>query len=161
MDARDVVASFLACWSTQDVEMAIQHAHEDVIYALYISQTAIPWGGETRGKAQCRDVLYSILAEFDYLRYEPTIVAIDGDVVRAQVRFVYRHRRTAADLSGSKRLVFTVKDGFIVRVEEYHDAAMVEAFMRLAAHRVETNDLPDPPELPKSMRPARSPTEGS
>ena len=129
--------------------MTMEYTNENIVYALYISETALPYGGETRGKANIRNVLYAILAEFDYLMYEPTIVAVDGDVVRAQVQFIYHHRLTGENLSGSKRLVFTVRDGLIVRIEEFHDAGMVEAFMRLTAHRARTNDVPAPPELPK------------
>ena len=69
--------------------------------------------------------------------------------MRVQVQFVYHHRETGGNLSGSKRLVFTVKNDLIVRVEEFHDAAMVEAFMRLTAHRALTMDAPSPPERPE------------
>jgi ketosteroid isomerase-like protein len=158
MDSRSLVAAFLARWRVQDVEMTLEYTNEDIVYALYISDTALPYGGETRGKANIRNVLYAILAEFDYLKYEPTIVAVDGDVVRAQVQFIYHHRLTGENLAGSKRLVFTVRDGLIVRIEEYHDAGMVEAFMRLTAHRTRTNDLPAPPELPKRADKASKPT---
>lgn len=152
MDNRAVVESFLACWSVQDVELTIDHVHEDFVYALYISETALPYGGETRGKENVRAVLYAILAEFDYLRYEPEIVAVEGNVVRTSVAFVYHHRRTGENLSGTKRMVLRLKDGFITRIDEYHDAAKVEAFMRLAAQRTEADEVMAPPELPKARR---------
>ncbi|NJO21825.1 MAG: SnoaL-like domain-containing protein, partial [Sphingomonadales bacterium] len=130
MDNLAVVGSFLACWSVQDVEMTVAHVHDDFVYALYISETALPYGGETRGKDNVRAVLYAILAEFDYLCYDPEIVAVEGDVVRVAVTFVYHHRRTGENLSGTKRMVFKLADGVITRIDEYHDAAKVEAFMR-------------------------------
>ena len=67
MDNRAVVGSFLACWSVQDVEMTVAHVHEDFVYALYVSDTALPYGGETRGKENVRAVLYAILAEFAHV----------------------------------------------------------------------------------------------
>lgn len=152
MDNRAIVESFLACWSVQDVEMTIAHVHDDFVYALYISETALPYGGETRGKDNVRAVLYAILAEFDYLRYDPAIVSIEGDVVRTSVAFVYHHRRTGENLSGTKRMVLQLKDGLITRIDEYHDAAKVEAFMRLTAQRTEANEVTTPPELPKARR---------
>ena len=165
MDNRAVVGSFLACWSVQDVEMTVAHVHEDFVYALYVSETALPYGGETRGKENVRAVLYAILADFDYLRYEPEIisvegdvvrVAVEGDVVRVAVAFTYHHRRTGEDLSGTKRMVFQLADGLITRIDEYHDAAKVEAFMRLAAQRTEADEVMAPPELPKALRRSRS-----
>jgi len=140
MSSRATVASYLACWSAQDVEMTLRHFDEDISYALYISETALPFAGETRGKANIANILYSLLAQFDYLKHEPTIVGVDGDTVRVQVQFVYHHRETGGNLSGSKRLVFKLRNDAIVRVEEYHDAAMVEAFMRLTAHRAKTQE---------------------
>ncbi|MFM9845858.1 MAG: nuclear transport factor 2 family protein [Hyphomicrobiaceae bacterium] len=157
MDNRAIVESFLACWSVQDVEMTIAHVHDDFVYALYISETALPYGGETRGKDNVRAVLFAILAEFDYLRYDAEIIAIEGDVVRASVAFVYHHRRTGENLSGTKRMVLQLKDGLITRIDEYHDAAKVEAFMRLAAQRTEADEVPTPPELPKARRHRCSP----
>ncbi|NJO33495.1 MAG: nuclear transport factor 2 family protein, partial [Rhodospirillales bacterium] len=112
----------------------------------------LPYGGETRGKDNVRAVLYAILAEFDYLRYDPEIVAVEGDVVRVAVTFVYHHRRTGEDLSGTKRMVFKLADGVITRIDEYHDAAKVEAFMRLAAQRTEADEVTAPPKLPKARR---------
>jgi ketosteroid isomerase-like protein len=136
MDNRAVVISFLQSWMAQDVEMTVAHAADDVVYALHISNEALPFGGETHGKERIKGVLYAILADFDYLKYEPVILSVRGDVVRVQVSYVYHHRRTGEDLVGSKRLVIKLKDGLVTRVDEYHDAALVEAFMRLARHRL-------------------------
>jgi ketosteroid isomerase-like protein len=152
MGNRAIVGSFLAYWSVQDVEMTVSHVHDDFVYALYISDTALPYGGETRGKDNVRAVLYAILADFDYLSYDPEIIAVEGDVVRTSVAFVYHHRRTGENLSGTKRMVFRLADGLITRIDEYHDAAKVEAFMRLAAQRTEADEVMAPPELPKARR---------
>lgn len=157
MDNRATVESFLACWSVQDVEMTVAHVHDDLVYALYISEAALPYGGETRGKDNVRTVLYAILAEFDYLHYAPEIVSIEGEVIRVTAAFVYHHRRTGENLTGTKRMVFQLEDGLIIRIDEYHDAAKVEAFMRLAAQRTEADEVTSPPELPKARRRRFSP----
>ena len=59
---------------------------------------------------------------------------------------------TGEDLSATKRMVFQLADGLITRIDEYHDAAKVEAFMRLAAQRTEADEVMAPPELPKARR---------
>ncbi len=158
MDRRAIVASFFEYWKAQDVDMALSLATEDVVYNLYLSNSAVPHGGETRGRERCREVLYGVLADFDYLLYAPTIVNDDGDVVRAHVEFRYHHRRTGGLLAGTKRMVFTVTDDLISRVDEYHDAGMVEAFMRLTRHREASNEVTEPPELSKFGRARTSAT---
>ena len=57
----------------------------------------------------------------------------EGDRVRLQVEFMYRHRASGEPLSGIFRLVLQFRDGEIIRGDEYHDRARIEAFMRLIA----------------------------
>jgi len=152
MDSRAVVASLNAYWSAQDVEMTLAHCAEDVVYSLYVSEQTVPFGGEARGKAACRNVLHMMLEQFDYLKYEPVIVGADDDRVRVQISFRFHHRRTAENLDGSMRTGFTVKDELVERVHECLDEALVAAFMRLTQHREARGDVARPPELPK--RPA-------
>ena len=44
---------------------------------------------------------------------------------------MYRHRASGEVLSGRFRMLIRVEDGLVVRADEYHDRAKVEAFMRL------------------------------
>ena len=45
--------------------------------------------------------------------------------------FMYRHRLSGETLSERLRMVMQVREGFLIRADEYHDRARVEAFMRL------------------------------
>lgn len=132
MDSRAVIASFFACWRVQDLEMALVHVHPEIVYELHNGPDASPLAGVYRGIDRVRDLGYSVLAEFDYIRYEPTIVGVDGDIVRAQVIFGLRHRVSGHVIEGSQRSVFVVRDGLIRSIDVYEDALMVAAFMRLA-----------------------------
>jgi len=132
MDSRSVVASFLACWSVQDLEMAVAHTHPDIVYTIHNGRDASPLAGAYCGPEACRDLGYAMLAEFDYLTYEPTIVAVEGNIVRAQVNFRYRHRTTGNIIEGSRRLVFEIRDELIYRLDSYEDTLRLEAFMRMS-----------------------------
>lgn len=161
MSNQTVVEAFFGYWQAQDVEMALSLASDDVVYNLYLSNASVPHGGETRGREKCREVLYMVLAEFDYLAYEPTVLGEDGNTVRSQVHFRYHHRRTGGLLSGTKRMVFTVANGLITQVDEHHDAGLVEAFMRLTQQREASNQLVAPPEVPgRRIRAATAPRDG-
>lgn len=132
MDSRSVVASFFACWRVQDLEMAVAHAHPDIVYTIHNGRDASPLAGVYRGPEACRDLGYAVLAEFDYLAYEPTIVAVEDNIVRAQVNFRYRHRTTGNIIEGSRRLVFEIRDELIYRLDSYEDTLRLEAFMRMS-----------------------------
>jgi ketosteroid isomerase-like protein len=69
--------------------------------------------------------------QFDYLLFRPHNFVANGDAVRVRVEHVYRHKRSGELISGNFRAVFVVRDGLIARCDEYHDRALVEAFMRL------------------------------
>jgi ketosteroid isomerase-like protein len=148
MDAREIAAEVYRLWATQDVESTFAYVAEDVVYALHFDEDLAPFAGVSHGREAMMGAFYKMIEEFDYLKYEPTIVGVEGDVVRVQVQFRFHHRRTGADLEGSMRSVMTLTDGQIVRCEEYLDRGLVEAFMRLTRHREATNQVVKPPEIP-------------
>ncbi len=151
MDAIEVVEAAHGYWAVQDVEMTLAHMAADIVFVLYLDKEAVPFGGETRGQDALRTVLHDIITDFDFLKYEPRSLDADGDVIRTQVDYVYRHRPTGETLVGSKRLVLTVRDGLIARMDEYHDAALVESFMRLARWRSANVAAGEPSDAPRSI----------
>lgn len=136
MESRAVVASFLAYWRVQDLEMALGHMHEDIVYTLHNGPDARPFAGSYRGIESCRDLGYAVLADFDYLRYEPTIVSATDTVVQAHIEFRVRHRATAHVFEGTQRSVFRVHEGLIAAVDIFEDAARMEAFIRLMSQQL-------------------------
>ena len=144
MDSRGIVESFFASWGAQDVELSATHFHEDMVYELHSATRELPYTGVTRGKAAVREVLFTILKDFDYLKYDAHINSVEGDTVRAQVSFIYRHRPSGEVLDGTRRLVFRISDGFIVRMDRFHDDQRVDAFMRLTQHHMTTKQVANP-----------------
>jgi ketosteroid isomerase-like protein len=127
----EAVDQFNAAWAAGDVDVAMSWVAEDAVYALYISGELLPHGGDTFGREQIGAALKQVRVDFEYLLYRPMHVHAKNDVVRFQVEFMYRHRASGEILSGRLRFVMRVIAGLIVRADEYHDRAKVEAFMRL------------------------------
>ncbi|HWV81785.1 MAG TPA: nuclear transport factor 2 family protein [Hyphomicrobiaceae bacterium] len=149
MDSKSVVASFLKYWSVQDLEMALEHLHPKIVYTLHNGPDARPFSGSYHGIDACRDLGYTVLAEFDYLRYEPTILSAAGSTVQVHVVSRIRHRATAHVIEGSQRSVFQVHNGLITCIDIFEDARRIEAFMRLTTQRM-ANDMS--PAVPALMR---------
>jgi len=149
MDARDIVAEVLRRWAAQDVESAFGFVADDVVYVLNIDEDLAPFAGVTHGREAMMAAFYSMIEQYDYLKWEQVILGAEGDVVRVQTQFRFHHRRTGTDLEGSMRTVITMQDGMMVRCEEFLDRGMVESFMRLAKHREDTNQIVQPPEIPR------------
>ncbi len=127
----EIVEQFNAAWADGNIEAAVALLADDAVYELHISNEVLPFGGETAGRTNIEAVLRQIRAEWEYILYRPRALAHDGDTVRFQVEFMYRHRASGDVLSGRFRLVMRIEDGLIKRADEYHDRAKVEAFMRL------------------------------
>ncbi len=142
MDSQDVAISFLASWSVQDVEMTAMHLHKNIIYKIHVPVEIRPFGGERHGIDECREAMFAILKDFDYVEYIPTIVSSIGNVVRAQIRFKCRHRHTGCVLEGTRRLVIRVRDNLVDRVDSYHDARLIETFMQLTQNRATSDAIP-------------------
>jgi ketosteroid isomerase-like protein len=131
----EVVKEFNAAWTQGKIEDAIAWIAEDAVYELHISGDVLSHGGEHVGREKIAAVLRTVRQEFEYILYRPLQLSADGDTVRYQVEFMYRHRASGEVLNGRFRMVMLVKNGLLVRADEYHDRAKVEAFMRLVQKR--------------------------
>jgi ketosteroid isomerase-like protein len=156
MDTGAVVASFFARWGVQDIELTLALFHDSFVYKVHASRDVLPFSGETRGKEANRELMFTILADFDIPVYEPLFIRVTGNVARVHVRFVYWHRATGEVLEGTRRLVFIVRDGLILRIDGYHDDRLVAAFLRLTRHRMAMKQIVRAPALPSGRA-----TEGS
>lgn len=148
MDCEAFVTSWIACWAAEDVEMTLSHLHKDIVYKVHASSDVLPFGGEKRGEEALRDLMFDVLTDFDVLQYSLRFIRVVRNGARAHVRYIYRHRATGEVLEDTRRLVLQFRDGRIGRIDAYYDDRMVEAFMRLTQHRIATNQVERPPQLP-------------
>lgn len=130
-NSESITRRFLSLWGAGDVDSCVRFLADDAVYALYISREAVPFGGETVGRENIAAALRLIRQQWEYLLFRPRNFVSQGDTVRLRVEHMYRHRASGEVLSGNFRLIFTLRDGLLIRADEYHDRAMVEAFMRL------------------------------
>jgi ketosteroid isomerase-like protein len=157
MSARSVVAAVIKAWSAQDVETTVSYCSDDVVYALHISEQAVPFAGASEGKDAVRGTLHMMLEMFDYLKFDQRIVGFSGEVVRVQTQFKLHHRRTGENLECSMRTLFTVRNGAVTRCDEYLDEGLVETFMRLVRQREAENDVVAPPQIRGRSAPPKAP----
>jgi ketosteroid isomerase-like protein len=127
---RDRVQVFLEQWA-DDPEGAMVMLAPDIAYTLNVDPEALQIGGETAGWDAVNAMMLSIRNVFEYLVYRPRIISAAEDIVRARVELILRHRASGELLMTHMRIVVTVRDDMISRVEEYVDAPMVESFLRL------------------------------
>ncbi|MFA5899136.1 MAG: nuclear transport factor 2 family protein [Hyphomicrobium sp.] len=127
----EIVRRFNEAWAPGNIDEAMTFVSEDAVYNLHISGDLLPTGGQTVGRVNIEAALRKIREEFEYLLYRPLDLIADGNEVRSQVEFMFRHRRSGEVLSGRFRIIMQIENNLIVRADEYHDRAKVEAFLRL------------------------------
>lgn len=128
--SREVAEVHYGRWA-DDPAGAMKDVAPDVVYTLNVSPDALQIGGETVGWDAVNAMMLGIRDVFEYLVYIPRIMAVDGDVARVNIEIIFRHKPSGELLTGQIRSVLTARDGLVARVDEYVDAPMIEAFMRL------------------------------
>ena len=130
----ETVRALWSAWQKRDKAATLALLADNIVFALLVPQEVVPFGGETVGKASVSDRLQMILDQFDTLSYEGKVTKTLGDTVHGMVAYRFRHKVTRETIDGVMRHVIEVRDGLIVRINEYHDIALVRAFMRLVSH---------------------------
>lgn len=133
-DPSAVFTGFCQACKTQDLAGAMEHVDADVVYAMYIPQDVVPFGGETHGKPAMSDRLRTIIEQFDTVQFEETITRRENDTIHGQADYAFRHKVTGETIEGVMRLVMRARDGLMVDLREYHDLEKVRAFMRLVSY---------------------------
>jgi ketosteroid isomerase-like protein len=133
-DPSDVLEAVWRSWRIRDKAAVLALVADDVVYAIYVPNEVLPFGGETVGKAALSDRLQSMIDQFEVLNYDGTIIGTEGDTVRGQVSYRFRHRVTGEEAEGTMRQVVQVRDGLIINFRTYKDFEGVRAFMNVVAH---------------------------
>jgi len=133
-DPAETVRALWRAWQKRDKAATLALLADNVVFALLVPQEVLPFGGETVGKASVSDRLQTILDAFDTLSYEGKVTRVQDEIVHGMVAYQFRHKLTRETIDGVMRHVIQVRDGLIVRINEYHDIELVRAFMRLVSH---------------------------
>ena len=130
-DPRTVVEAFNRAWADNDLDAAMAFVADDATFVIHIDQPAIEHAGRWTGRDQIRRSLAISRSNFDYILYRPIILGVSGEIVRVRIEYIGTHKASGERLSMRFRNVMTVREGLIAHCDEYHDAAMLQAFMQL------------------------------
>jgi len=104
---------------------------DNVVHILNVDGQVAPFAASTTGKAALRDKLQLLLDTFDFGAFVTDSLKVERNVARAHIKIIYMHFDTGERLNVSFRFNIAQRDGLIVHMDEFHDAAYLEAFVRL------------------------------
>jgi ketosteroid isomerase-like protein len=132
---RAVAETFMKYWAVQDVTETVSMLADDAVSIVYIDEKRISMSGKIVGRDAIAEGLYGNLSTWHYRAFNWSIANVDGDTARVHITFDYLHQKTNLPYSGTMRMVLTVRDGAITRVECHHDDARAAAFFKLLSER--------------------------
>jgi ketosteroid isomerase-like protein len=132
---RVIAETFMQYWAAQDVSETVSLLADDAISVVYLDEKRISMSGEIVGRDAIAEGLYGNLATWHYRAFDWTISSIDGETARVHIKFDYLHQTTNLPYTGTMRMLLTVRDDEITRVECLHDAPRITAFLKLLSER--------------------------
>ncbi len=134
-EAKTVIGRLYAAWKARDLANVLAYLSDDVVFVLHVPATALPIGGETKGKAAVGAALHTLLDAYDFLSYEPGAVTGDDRRCKAEVHFRYRQKATGEVIDSRMLHSWVVEAGRITRLDEWHDLKSVQTFFDRVAFR--------------------------
>lgn len=124
MRAADVVSDLYKTYANRDIEGALAHCADDVVFRWIADERQSRYAGVTRGKQEFIARLVALDNDFEYRRFIPLEIIADGDKVAAQVEIHLTRRTTGQEVVIRTANFWTVRDGKIVEAVEYYDTAL-------------------------------------
>lgn len=137
MSQEEEIAVFrraVRCWSEEDFEGAVALLGDDIVHTVNVDALQIPWVSSAEGKVNVSARLKLIADTFVINAFIIEALAYEAGEIRATVLGYHVHRKTRERLDVRVRFRVRVRDGLIVRIDEFLDAAYIEAFQRFVTY---------------------------
>jgi ketosteroid isomerase-like protein len=121
-------------WADGNFEHFMSLLDDDIVYAVNVDGHQVPYASSAVGKDEVAGRLRLLLDTFLVQAFVVESLVHEDECSRSMVLGYYKHKKTGERLDIKVRFVGWVRDGLIVRLEEYHDAAYIHAFERFVAH---------------------------
>ncbi len=121
-------------WGDGDMDTFLTYLAEDILYTVNVDGLSVPYASSAVGKEDVRQRLQLLLDTFVVNAFVVETLVHETDHSRTIVLGYYKHKRTGERLDIKVRFHGWVENGLIKRLEEYHDAAYVEAFERFVRY---------------------------
>jgi len=141
MSQEEEIAVFrraVRCWSDEDFEGTVALLDDDIVHTVNVDALQIPWVSSAEGKANVAARLKLIADTFVVNAFVLETITHEEGEIRATVLGYHVHRKTRERLDVRVRFRVRVRDGRIVRIDEFLDAAYIEAFQRFVSYLEQT-----------------------
>jgi ketosteroid isomerase-like protein len=121
-------------WSEGNFDGVVALLADDIVHSVNVDALEIPWVSSAAGKPNVTARLQLIVDTFIVNAFVIESLTCEGEEIRATVLGYHVHRKTGERLDVRVRFRVRVRDGLIVRIDEFLDAAYIDAFQRFVTY---------------------------
>ncbi len=127
-DNLEVVKGLFAAFGRGDLEAVIEAHAEDTDSQAPVTRTkcALPWAGSRYGREEVRDYFRQIVQTVRPEPFEDVVFTASGDRVVVEGHNKGTVLTTGKTYEHDWVMIFTIRDGLIVRFRMYYDPADIE-----------------------------------
>jgi ketosteroid isomerase-like protein len=130
--AQSLLTDIYDAWRAHDLDLLASYLPDDFSHFINIPTEMHPLGEVRHGKAAVLERFALIFQQFDTKRLETGPIAPNSHGVAIEVQTRCRHRRSGAWLDTTKSNLWTLEDGWPVKLFEHYDLDQFRAFMKAA-----------------------------
>ncbi|WP_420414005.1 nuclear transport factor 2 family protein [Roseibium sp.] len=123
MTTEEIVRKAILSYNSGDADTISALLHDDVRYCIHANAETGPYCADCSGKNAFWETISRIQADWNIDEYRLTDIIVSGERAATQISLTITSRHTGVSRETELALFWTVKDGCIVELHEYHDTA--------------------------------------
>jgi hypothetical protein len=120
--SRQRVLNFLDTLYSGDVEGALAHCSDDIVFTANAPVDILPHMGSHHGKAGIRKMWETVHSRYSGTRYEVRTIVAEGDKVAVLLRVFFRKRANDRMVQFDLADFYKLRDGRITEIRELLDS---------------------------------------
>jgi ketosteroid isomerase-like protein len=132
LSAQALLTDIYDAWRTQNLDLLATYLPDDFSHFINIPTDIHPLGEVRHGKVAVIERLELIFQQFDVERLEASQMAVNNNSATVEVRKRCRHRQSGAVLDLTRSDLWTLEEGWPVKLFEHYDLDRFRAFMKSA-----------------------------
>jgi len=126
-DSLAVVRRAYDCYRKHDIAGLLQLIGRDCDWRSPGIETDMPWAGTYRGPEEVREFFHTLEQNLEPLEFTPGEYLARDDTVMVRGRERDRAKKTGKEFEVDWAHFFQVREGKIVRFQDYQDTAIIQA----------------------------------
>ncbi len=138
--AHALLTDIYDAWRTQNLDLLATYLPDDFSHFINVPTDLHPLGEVRHGKVAVLERLGLIFQQFDVERLDASQIAVNNNSATVEVRKRCRHRESGAVLDLTRSDLWTLEEGWPVKLFEHYDLDRFRAFMKSAQTTMPRSD---------------------